>query len=353
MPFPSRISLAALCAFALCGGSLRADPGPSGYRLAATWKPGGEGRWDYLTLDPAAGRLYIARENRIQVLDTSTGALLGEVPGINGAHGVALVPALSRGFATSGHDGKVIVFDLRTLKAVADPITAGAKPDAITFDPKTNRVFAINGGSDNITVIDPATATVTGTIPLPGAPEFAVPDGAGRLFVNIEDKSQTVAIDAQAMKVTCVWPLAPGQSPTGLSIDAAGHRLFAGCANQHLIVLDGSTGQIVGDLPIGTHVDATRFDPGTGYAFSSNGDGTLTIAAADSTGQFKVLDTVTTKPGARTMEIDPKTHAVYLCTADFGPPDDTSHGRPKPLPGTFVVLKFTRDLAASSPATPH
>lgn len=338
---------AALCSLAYCisgsvSGAAEQGGGASGYKLTGVWKPPGEGRWDYLTLDPDNGRLYIARENRIQVLDTSTGAPVGEVTGINGAHGVALAPAARRGFATSGRDGKVIVFDLATLKPAAEPITVGLKPDAITYDPKSNRVFAMDGGSNQITVIDPASATVTGTIPLPGRPEFAVPDGAGHLFVNIEDKSQVVAIDTQDMKVENVWPLAPGEGPTGLAIDVAGHHLFSGCANQHLIVLDDTTGKVVGDLPIAKRVDATQFDPGTGYAFSSNGEGTLTVAAADASGQFKVLDTLATKAGARTMAVDTKTHAVYLCTSDFGPPDDSSHGRPKPLPGTFVVLKFTR-----------
>jgi DNA-binding beta-propeller fold protein YncE len=320
--------------------SSHAAAGPSGYKLAATWKPGGEGRWDYMAFDPAKGRLFIARENRIQVLDATTGALLGEVPGLNGAHGIALVPGTDRGFATSGRDGKVIVFDLTTLKPVADPITAGTKPDAITYDLASNRVFAMNGGGHDITVIDPVTAQVTGAIPLPGAPEFAVSDGGGHVYVNIEDKSETVAIDAQTLKVESVWPLAPGVGPTGLSIDPVGHRLFAGCANKNLIVLDDAMGKVLAALPIGAHVDATRFDDG--YAFSSNGDGTLTVAAADASGQFKVIDTVPTKPGARTMAVDPKTHAVFLCTADFGPPDATSHGRPVPLPGSFVVLKFTR-----------
>jgi YVTN family beta-propeller protein len=333
----------ALCAFALYvvpAGSLVAGPGPSGYKLAATWKPGGEGRWDYMTLDPTAGRLYIARENRIQVLDTSSGALVGEVPGLDGAHGVALVTGLGRGFATSGRAGTVIAFDLKTLKPIGPPIPAGIKPDAIAYEPQTNRVFAMNGGSDNITVIDAATARVSGTIPLPGAPEFAVSDWVGHLFVNIEDKSETVEIDAQAMKVAQIWPLAPGERPTGLSIDRSGNHLFAGCANKTLVVLDDMTGKVLAALPIGAHVDATRFDDG--YAFSSNGDGTLTVVAADASGQFKVIDTVPTKLGARTMAVDPTTHAVYVCTADFGPPDPASHGRPQPLPGTFVVLKFTR-----------
>lgn len=312
-----------------------------GYKLAATWKPAGEGHWDYMVVDPAAGRLYIARENRIQVLDTSTGALVGEVSGINGAHGVALVPSLNRGFATSGRDGKVIVFDLGTLKPAADPITAGTKPDAITYDPKTNRVFAMNGQSHDITVIDPASAKVTGTIPLPGAPEFAVPDGTGRLFVNIENKSEIVALDAQAMKVQNEWPLAPGEGPTGLSIDVKGHNLFSGCANGKMIVLDYTTGKVVSAIPIGSHVDATAFDTGNGNAFSSNGDGTLTVARQAFPGLFKVRETVSTKAGARTMALDPKTHAVYLCTADFAPPVTGSNGRPVPLPGTFVVLKFT------------
>ena len=328
-------------AMAMC---VRGDqlPRPSGYKLAATWKLGGEGRWDYLTVDPNAGRLYIARENRIQVLDTSSGALVGEVPGLNGAHGVALVPGIKRGFATSGRDGRVIVFDLGTLKPAAQPIVSGSKPDAITYDSKTNRVFAMNGTSHDITVIDPVAAKAIGSIALSGAPEFAATDGEGHLFVNLEDKSEIVAIDAEAMSIEHVWPIAPGEGPTGLSIDVAGHHLFSGCSNQKLVVLDYTTGNIVTVLPIGAHVDATRFDAGDGYAFSSNGDGTLTVAAADAARQFKVIDNVTTKVGARTMALDPKTHAVYTVTSDFGPPDASSNGRPKPLPGTFVVLKFTR-----------
>jgi YVTN family beta-propeller protein len=210
------------------------------------------------------------------------------------------------------------------------------------YDPASDRVFVMDAGANEITVIDPAAAKVTGTIALPGAPECTAVDGAGHLFVNLEDKSQVVSIDTKALKIDNVWPLAPGEGPTGLAIDVAGHHLFAGCANKKMIVLDDRRGKILADLPIGAHVDAARFDPGTGYAFASNGDGTLTIVAADGSGQFKVLDTVSTKVGARTMELDPKTHAVYLVTSDFGPPDETTHGRPKPLPGTFVVLKFTK-----------
>jgi DNA-binding beta-propeller fold protein YncE len=317
-------------------------PGPSGYKLAATWKPGGEGRWDTLTVDPDKGRLYVTRENRVQVLDTTTGALIGEVPGLNGAHGVALVPSLNRGFATSGRDGKVVVFALDTLKPVGEPITTGSKPDVIIYDSNSNQVFAMEGGNHSIGVIDPAAAVYVKANPLPGAPEFAVTDGAGRLFVNLEDKSETVGLVIKEANAHDHWSLAPGEGPTGLAIDPVGHHLFAGCANQHMIVLDYNTGNIVADLPIGKHVDGTAFDPGTGYAFSSNGDGTLTVVAADASGQFKVLDTVTTKMGARTMAVDPKTHAVYTCTADFGPSDETTHGRPKPVPGTFVVLKYTR-----------
>jgi YVTN family beta-propeller protein len=317
-------------------------PGPSGYKLAASWRPGGEGRWDLLAVDSTAGRLYVTRENRLQVLDITTGALIGEVSGLNGAHGVALVPSLHRGFASSGRDNKVVVFDLATLTPVADPIPAGTKPDAMAVDPATNRVFVMNGGSDNIIVIDPATAKAVGTIALPGAPEMAVADGAGHLFVNLEDKNQTVAIDTHALKVTSVWPLAPGASPSGLALDPANHILFAACANRHFILLDDTTGRIVADIPIGMRVDGAAFDPGTGYAFSPNGDGTLTVAAAGPDGHWKVIDTVPTKVGARTIILDPATHALYLPTADFGPPDASSHGRPKPLPGTFVVLKFTR-----------
>jgi len=322
--------------------------GASGYHLTATWKLGGEGGWDYLTVDSKAHRLYIARTNRVQVIDTETGALAGEVPGLDGAHGVALAPEFGRGFATSGRSGTVIVFDLQTLKPIGAPVKAGKKPDAIAYDPSTKHVFAFNGGSDDTTVIDAEKAEAIGTVALGGGPEFGVADGKGSVFVNLEDKGELLEIDAHSLKVKNRWSLAPGESPTGLAMDPVKGRLFSGCRNEKLIVLDAGTGKSLGALPIGKGVDAAAFDAGTGLAFASNGDGTLTVISESATnpGEFRVLENVATKAGSRTAAIDPKTHAIYLAGADFEPAATPKPGeprsRPKMIPGSFVVLKFEK-----------
>ena len=224
----------------------------------------------------------------------------------------------------------------------------GKKPDAIIYEPSTKHVFAFNGESEDASVIDAASGKVVATVPLGGGPEFAAADGAGKLFVNLEDKSETLAIDPQKNTVIQRWPLAPGESPTGLALDAVKHRLFAGCHNSQMIVLDAGNGQRLAELPIGKGVDACGFDPGTGLAFASCGDGTLTVAQEDSAkpGEFHVVETVKTQRGARTMALDPKTHAVYLAAADYEPAPAPAEGekpkRPKMLPGSFVILKFVR-----------
>ncbi len=323
-----------------------ATPGLSGYHLEATWKPGGEGGWDYLTIDPEAHRLYVTRTDRVQVIDTDKGTTVGELPGLDGGHGVALAPEFNRGFATSGKSDTVVVFDLKTLKPIGDPVGVGKKPDAIIYEPLTKHVFAFNGESDEASVIDAATARVVATIPLDGGPEFAAADGNGGVFVNLEDKSETLMIDAQKNTVVRHWPLAPGDSPSGLAIDAAKRRLFAGCHNERMIVLDAGSGEVLADPPIGKGVDACAFDPGTGFAFASCGDGTLTIAQENpaKAGDFRVVEKVKTQRGARTMALDPKTHAVYLAAADFetapAPAPGEKPQRPKMVSGSFVVLKF-------------
>ena len=338
------VSLAQTPAAAGVGGTA---PGVSGYHLVASWKPGGEGGWDYLTVDGQSHRLYLARTNRVQVLDTETGSLIGEIPGVDGAHGVALAPEFGRGFATSGKSGSVVVFDLQTLKPIGAPVSAGKKPDAIAYDPFTKHVFAFNGGSDNATVIDAEKATVIGTVALAGAPEFGVADGKGSVFVNLEDKSEILEIDGRSLTVKNRWSLAPGESPTGLALDPVKGRLFSGCRNEKMIILDAATGKQLGALPIGKGVDAAAFDGGTGLAFASNGDGTLTVIGEDARkpGEFRVLENVATKAGSRTAAIDSKTHAIYLAGADFEPASPASgekKGRPKMIPGSFVVLKFEK-----------
>ena len=324
-----------------------AASGASGYHLEAAWKPGGEGGWDYLTFDPEARRLYVARPDRVQVIDGGKGTLLGEVAGLNGGHGVALAPEFNRGFAASGKSGTVIVFDLQTLKPVGAPIPVGRKPDAVIYDPASKHVFVFNGGSEDASVIDAATARVIATIPLDGGPESAAADGKGGLYVNLEDKSETLAIDTQKNVVTHRWPVAPGEGPSGLAMDPAKRRLFAGCHNEQMAVLDVESGKVLATPPIGKGVDACAFDPGTGFAFASCGDGTLTVVREDPAkpGGF-AAEKINTQRGARTMALDPKTHAVYLATADFEPAPTPAAGekpkRPGILPGTFVILKLTR-----------
>ncbi len=346
------ISLASLLA-ALAGGFpatvLAQHPAAaSGYHLDAKWKPGGDGGWDYLTLDSQANRLYVARTDCVQIIDTERGALVRTIPGLEGGHGVALAPELNDGFATSGQSGSVLRFNLTSLRPYGAPIAVGKKPDAIAYEPLTRHVFVFNGESHDASVIDAATATVVATIPLGGAPEFAVPDGRGTLFVNLEDKSEVLAVDAQKNTVTHHWPLAPGAEPTGLALDPLKHRLFAGCRNGQLIVLDAQSGKHLAELPIGKGVDACAVDPGTGLAFASCGDGTMTVVQEDPAkpGEFQVLEVVKTQRGARTMALDPRTHAVYLATASFetapAPAANEKPPRPEMVPGSFVLLKFVR-----------
>ncbi len=338
-------ALALLSATASAQTPPAASPGPSGYHLAATWKPGGEGGWDYCTVDPSAHRLYVTRTDRVQVIDTEDGKALGEVTGLDGGHGTALVPDANRGFATSGKSGTVIVFDLQTLKPVGEPIKVGKKPDAIVYEPFSKHVFAFNGESDDASVIDPATARVVATIPLGGGPEFAGSDGQGTLFVNLEDKSMALAIDVRTNTVTHRWPTAPGEEPSGLAVDAGKGRVFAGCRNERMVVLDAANGKVLATPAIGQGVDACAFDPGTGFAFASCGDGTLTVVKEDN-GSFSVVEKIVTKKGARTMALDADTHAVYLPTAEFEPAPTPAPGqgrvRPRMVPGSFQVLKFVR-----------
>ena len=325
-----------------------AAPGASGYHFEARWKPGGENGWDYLTLDSQAHRLYVARTDCVQIVDTESGALVRAIPGLEGGHGIALAPELNDGFATSGRSDTVLMFDLTSLRPYGAPIRVGKKPDAVVYEPFTRRVFVFNGESKDASVIDPVTAAVVATIPLGGAPEFAVPDDKGTIFVNLEDKNEVLAIDARKNAATHHWPLAPGAEPTGLALDPIQHRVFAGCRNGQMIVLDTRNGKHLAELPIGQGVDACAFDPGTGFAFAACGDGTLTVVRENPAqpGTFQVVEVVKTQRGARTMALDPQTHAVYLAAASFeGAPAPTTSGKsphPEMMPGSFVLLKFTR-----------
>jgi len=322
--------------------AMAADPG---YQLINTYKLGGDGGWDYLTVDSASRRLYISRATHVIVIDTDSGKPVGDIPDTPGVHGIALASDLGRGFISNGREGTVTIFDLKTLKAITK-VKAGENPDAILYDPASKRVFAFNGRSHDATAIDAAGGTVVGTIKLEGKPEFAVSDGQGKVFVNIEDKSQIDAIDPSKLEVKASWPLAPCREPSGLAIDRKNRRLFAGCDNKMMAVVDADTGKVVATTPIGDGVDANAFDPGTGLAFASCGEGVLTVVHEDSPAKFSVVDNVPTQEGARTMALDEKTHNVYLVTAKFGPPPaptaDNPHPRRSILPDSFVVLVYGR-----------
>jgi DNA-binding beta-propeller fold protein YncE len=315
----------------------------SGYHLLNTYNLGGEGGWDYLTLDSASRRLYISRATHVIVIDADSGKPVGDIPDTPGVHGIALAPELGRGFVSNGREGTVTIFDIQTLKFIAK-VKAGDNPDAILYDPATKRVFTFNGRSHDSTAIDAASGNILGTIKLEGKPEFAVSDGKGKIFANIEDKSQIDAIDPQKLEVKSTWPLAPCEEPSGLAIDRKHHRLFAGCDNKMMAVVDADSGKVIATPAIGDGVDANGFDPETELAFASCGEGVLTLVHEDSPAKFAVIENVPTQPGARTMALDEKTHRVYTVTAKFGPPPaataDNPHPRRSILPDTFVVLVY-------------
>jgi len=315
---------------------------PPGYHLRKTLPLGGDGGWDYLAFDSAARRLYVTRGTRVVVVDPDTGKTVGEIPNLSGVHGVALANDLGRGFISNGRSDQVTVFDLQSLKVLAQLKSTGQNPDAILYDPFSHRVFAFNGRGGSATAFDAASGQVAGTVPLGGKPEFATSDRKGSVFVNIEDKNEVVAIDAAKLAVAHRWPLAGCDEPSGMAIDAAHQRLIVGCGNETSVIVDSATGREVAKLPIGKGVDANGFDPGTGNGFASCGDGTLTVMHEDTPDKWTVAAKVPTRKGARTMTVDEKTHDVYLVTADFGPPPaptaEVPHPRPAMLPGTFVIL---------------
>jgi YVTN family beta-propeller protein len=332
--------IAYLCLVASLAALLAPAPAMAGYHLVKSVPLGGDGFWDYLSIDPVHRHLFVTHGTHVMVVDADSYAVVGDIPNTPRVHGVAV--AETRGFVSDGGDNTVTMFDLASLK-VLGKIAVGTKPDAIIYDPATRRVFTMNGGSNDSTAIDSTTGAVVGTVALGGGPEFAAADGKGNIFVNIEDKSEMVEFDARTLTVENTWSLLPCEGPSGLAIDRANSRLFAGCRNTMLEVVDSATNRPVAMLPIGKGVDANRFDDG--YAFSANGDGTLTVIHECSPNRFCVAETVTTEPGARTMEVDPKTHAVFLVTADFTPTPptaDTPHPRPAITPGSFRLLVYSR-----------
>lgn len=311
-------------------------------RVTKSYKLGGDGGWDYLTVDPGSHHLFISRSTHVMVIDADSGKPIGDIPDTPGVHGIALANDLGRGFTSNGREGTVSIFDLKTLKPISKVQAVGDNPDAILFDPATRRVFTFNGRSHNSTAIDAASGNIVGKIELGGKPEFGVSTGEGELFVNIEDKSELLALDPKELKVKSRWPLAPCESPSGLAMDKKNRRLFVGCDNKMMAVVNADTGKVISTLPIGDGVDADRFDPDNKLAFASCGEGVLTVVKEDSSDKFSVVQNVKTERGARTMELDPKTHEIYLVTAKFGPPPaataEQPHPRPSILPDTFELL---------------
>jgi YVTN family beta-propeller protein len=343
MKFQRILFLTAVLFFAAF--SLYGQPKP-GYHLLQKVTVGGEGGWDYLTMDSTAHRLYVSRGSHVQVFDTQAKKVVGDILNTAGVHGIALDKETGRGYTSNGRDSSVSVVDLKTLQTVAVIKVGARNPDAILYDKFSQRLFTFNGGSSNATVIDVKNDSVIGHIALGGKPEFAVTDGQGTIFVNIEDKSMVAAFDALKMTVTAQWPLGKGEEPSGLAIDREHHRLFSVCSNKLMVVLDSRTGKIVSEVPIGSGTDAAAFDPVTGLAFSSNGEGTVTVVKENNAHTYEAVETVTTQKGSRTMTLDESTHLLYLASVNYGPAPAPTADRPKPRPamepGSFSILIFQR-----------
>ena len=316
----------------------------SGYHLLKKTVIGGEGGWDYLSVDEQNRRLYISHGTKVEVLNADNHEKIGIVGGLQGVHGAIAVPSKGRGITTNGRTGNLTIFDLATLKVVAE-IPAGKNPDALLYDPFSDRVYVFNHSGGDVTVVDIGAAKVTGTVVIGGdGLEAGVSDGKGTIFVNLEDSHEIVSFDTKTLAVRNRWKLTPGEEPTGLAYDAAHHRLFSACHNELLIVLDSETGKVVGQVPIGKRVDGVVFDPFAQVAITSNGEGTITVVKEVSPDEFKVLETVKTAVGARTITLDPRTHHVFLSSADFGetpaPTTDNPRPRPKVVPGSFFVMEI-------------
>jgi DNA-binding beta-propeller fold protein YncE len=336
--------LSASLALLLClftAPSRGAEPTSSGYRVQRTFEVGGEGGWDYLVVESARHRLFVSRSTHVMVIDTESGKVVGDIPGTDGVHGIALAPELGLGFTSNGKAGTATIFELATL-AVTGTVKTGDDPDAILYDGSTRRVFTFNGRSHDATAIDAATGKVVGTLELGGRPEFAVADGAGKIFVDLQDKAEVVVLDAKKLELLARWPTAPGSEPSGLAYDAEHHRLFSACRSRTVVLLDSESGRVLESLPIGAGVDGASFDAERALVFASNTDGTLSVIREESPTKFALLAGVATEPGARTLALDSVTHLLYLPTAKFEslpkPKPGERPPRPKTVDGTFKVL---------------
>ena len=340
-----RLALAGTLAVAMLG-LLAARPhaadGP--YQLVKDIQIGGEGGWDYLNVDSAAKRLYVSHGTKVVVIDMAKNEIVGEIADTPGVHGAVSTGSVGRVFTSNGRGNTASIVDAKTLQTIGK-VETPANPDFIMFEPKQKEVYTFNGGGRSATVIDAASGKVVATIPLGGKPEAGVSDGAGRVFVNVEDKNNVAVIDITKHEVVANWPIAPGEAAAGLAIDVKNHRLFIGAHNSLMVMMDSTNGKVVGQVPITPGVDATWFDPGTGYAFSSCGDGTTTIAHEDSPEKLTVVQTLKTARGARTMALDPSTHRIYLAAANYEPPPAgaPANARPQIVPNSMHLLVYGID----------
>jgi len=312
----------------------------SGYQLQNTFHIKSDGWWDYVVADPASNELFVSHGTQVNILDKNTGDSIGVIPNTTGVHGIAWVHPLNKGYTSNGRLNTVTVFDLKTLKVITQ-IATGENPDAIFYDDYSKKIITCNGKSKDLSVIDPASDKVVATIALSGKPETAVSDGEGKVFVNNEDKSEIIVVDINNNKVVDNWSIAPGESPSGLAIDRTTKRLFAGCDNKLMMVIDATNGKVVDKIQIGDGCDGTAFDPALKFVYASCGEGLLTVAQEISADDFKVLENVSTKRGARTLSVDTSTHNVYLPTAEFQPVQGQNQ-RPPMVSGTFQILVFAK-----------
>ena len=321
----------------LAAAAVLLGQGSSPYQIAHTFLLGGDGSWDYVVPDPPHHRLFIARQNRVMVVDEDSGKLLGEVTGIQGAHGTAVAESSGHGFATSGNDQSVVMFDLNTYKALGR-IPAAEDADAIVYDRPSNRVFTLNGDAHSSTVIDAQAGKLVTNIPLGGKPEYGASAGDGKLYANLTDTGEVVEIDTKTAAVSRRWPTAPCKQPVSMAIDTVHHRLFSGCRSGVMAISDYQAGKVVTTVPIGTGVDGAGYDSASGNAFASNADGTLTVIHQDSPDQYRVVQTIETPQGSRNMGLDPSNHKVYVVSAKFGEAPAGGRGRRPVLPGTFSLM---------------
>ena len=324
----------------LAGPALLLGQTASSYRVTHTYALGGDGSWDYVVPDPPNHRLFVARQTRVMVIDEDTGKLLGEVTGIKGAHGTAIAESTGHGFATSGDDQSVVMFDLKTFKALGR-IPAAEDADAILYDKSSNRVFTLNGDAHSSTVIDPAAGTLITNIPLGGKPEYGVAAGDGKVYANLTDTSEVVEIDAKKAAVVRRWSTVGCKQPVAMAIDTVHHRLFSGCRSGVMAVSDYQAGSVVATVPIGAGVDGAGYDPGTGNAFASNADGTLTVIHQDTPDQYHVVENIPTPVGSRNMGFDPTNQRVFLVSAKFGPVPPGGRRGPV-LPGSFTLMTIEK-----------